>query len=74
MSAILEADKLTRVFSRGIFNKVHNVAVNDISLRIDEANPSITVIAGESGSGKNDIGVDAARIYAPYQRLDPISG
>ncbi len=55
MSAVLEAEHLTRVFSRGLFNKVHNVAVNDISLRIDEDDPSITVIAGESGSGKTTL-------------------
>ena len=55
MSAVLEADHLTRVFSRGIFNKVENIAVNDISLRIDDDNPSITVIAGESGSGKTTL-------------------
>ena len=55
MSAVLEADHLTRVFSHGLFNKVENVAVNDISLRIDDDNPSITVIAGESGSGKTTL-------------------
>ena len=55
MSAILEADRLTRVFSRGVFNKIHNVAVNDISLSVDDENPSITVIAGESGSGKTTL-------------------
>ncbi len=55
MSAVLEADHLTRVFSRGLFNKVENVAVNDISLQVDDDNPSITVIAGESGSGKTTL-------------------
>ena len=55
LSAVLEADHLTRVFSRGLFNKVENVAVNDISLRVDDENPSITVIAGESGSGKTTL-------------------
>lgn len=55
LSAVLEADRLTRVFSRGLFNKVENVAVNDISLRVDDENPSITVIAGESGSGKTTL-------------------
>ena len=55
MNAVLEADRLTRVFSRGLFNKVENVAVNDVSLRIDDDNPSITVIAGESGSGKTTL-------------------
>ena len=55
MSAVLEADRLTRVFSRGLFNKVENVAVNQISLQINDDAPSITVIAGESGSGKTTL-------------------
>ena len=55
MSAVLEADRLTRVFSRGLFNKVENVAVNQISLQINDDDPSITVIAGESGSGKTTL-------------------
>ena len=55
MSYLLEADALTRVFSRGIFNKTENVAVKEISLGIEEDNPSITVIAGESGSGKTTL-------------------
>lgn len=55
MSYLLEADALTRVFSRGIFNKTENVAVRKISLGIEEDNPSITVIAGESGSGKTTL-------------------
>ena len=55
MSAVLEADRLTRVFSRGLFNKVENVAVNQISLQVNDDDPSITVIAGESGSGKTTL-------------------
>ena len=55
MSAILEADRLTRIFTRGLFNKVENVAVNEISLQINDDAPSITVIAGESGSGKTTL-------------------
>lgn len=55
MSHLLEADRLTKVFSRGVFNKTHNVAVRDLSLTIGEDEPSITVIAGESGSGKTTL-------------------
>ena len=55
MSNLLEADRLTKVFSRGVFKKSHNVAVRDLSLAIGEEEPSITVIAGESGSGKTTL-------------------
>lgn len=55
MSLLLEADNLTKVFSRGVFRKTHNVAVRDLSLTIGEEEPTITVIAGESGSGKTTL-------------------
>ena len=55
MSHLLEADGLTKVFSRGVFRKTHNVAVRDLSLTIGEDEPTITVIAGESGSGKTTL-------------------
>lgn len=55
MSAILQADRVTKVFSRGVFRKAHNYAVRDLSLSIDEDQASITVIAGESGSGKTTL-------------------
>ena len=38
-----------------MFNKVENVAVNQISLQVNDDDPSITVIAGESGSGKTTL-------------------
>ena len=55
MSTLLEADRLTKVFSRGVFRKTHNYAVRNLSLAIDEDEPTITVIAGESGSGKTTL-------------------
>jgi peptide/nickel transport system ATP-binding protein len=55
VSGLLEAQNVTRVFGGGLFSKGHTVAVDDVSLVIDEDNPSITTIAGESGSGKTTL-------------------
>ena len=55
MSALLEAQNVTRVFGGGLLSKGRNVAVDDVSLTISDDNPSITAIAGESGSGKTTL-------------------
>ena len=55
MSGLLEAQNVTRVFGGGFLSKAHTVAVDEVSLVIDEENPSITTIAGESGSGKTTL-------------------
>lgn len=55
MSGLLEAQNVTRVFGGGLLSKGHTVAVDEVSLTIDQDNPSITAIAGESGSGKTTL-------------------
>ncbi len=55
MAGLLEAQNVTRVFGSGFLSKEQTLAVDDVSLRIDEDNPSITAIAGESGSGKTTL-------------------
>ncbi|MBV9895417.1 MAG: ABC transporter ATP-binding protein [Chloroflexi bacterium] len=55
MSGLLEAQNVTRVFGSGLLSRGQTLAVDDVSLRIDEDNPSITAIAGESGSGKTTL-------------------
>jgi peptide/nickel transport system ATP-binding protein len=55
VSGLLEAQNVTRVFGAGLLSKGQIVAVDDVSLSINEDNPSITAIAGESGSGKTTL-------------------
>jgi oligopeptide/dipeptide ABC transporter ATP-binding protein len=55
MNGLLEAQNVRRVFGGGLLSKGHTVAVDDVSLAINEDNPSITAIAGESGSGKTTL-------------------
>src|SRR5215212_8163759 len=52
---LLEALNVTKVFGDSLFSKRRTVAVDDISLIINEEKPSITAIAGESGSGKTTL-------------------
>jgi peptide/nickel transport system ATP-binding protein len=57
VSTFLELDHVTKTFgSEGMFgNGQVTVAVDDVSLSIDEDEPSITTVAGESGSGKTTL-------------------
>src|SRR5947199_9326684 len=55
VTGLLEAQNVTKVFGGGLLSKGHTVAVDDVSLVIDEGNPSIAAIAGESGSGKTTL-------------------
>lgn len=57
MTELLEARDVRKVFfSGGFFKKQATVAVDSLSISIQEHPPSITAIAGESGSGKTTLG------------------
>ena len=55
MTSLLEAQNISRAFGSGALSQARVVAVDDVSLVIDEDRPSITAIAGESGSGKTTL-------------------
>ncbi len=52
MTSFLEMRSVTKTFGSG---PGATRAVSDFSYSVDEQNPSITAIAGESGSGKSTI-------------------
>lgn len=52
---LLEALNVSKVFGDSLWSKRRTVAVDDVSLIINEAKPTITAIAGESGSGKTTL-------------------
>jgi len=53
MTALIEARHVTKVFGGEFLNRRKAlVALDDLSLTIEEAPPTITAIVGESGSGK----------------------
>ena len=56
MGSLLEAKNVTKTFGGGVFSKEEElIAVNDISLNLEEENPKIIAVAGESGSGKTTL-------------------
>jgi peptide/nickel transport system ATP-binding protein len=55
VTALMEAQNVTRIFGGGVLTKGHTVAVDGVSVTINEEKPSITAIAGESGSGKTTL-------------------
>lgn len=56
MTALLELRNCSKVYKSGFFSPKVTVALDDFSLTIDEANPTITAVVGESGSGKSTLG------------------
>ena len=56
MPSVLEAKNVTKVFGGGFLSREEeNVAVNDISMSLDQKNPKFIAVAGESGSGKTTL-------------------
>jgi peptide/nickel transport system ATP-binding protein len=55
MPPLLEARRVTKIFSGGLLRHRGTVALDDLSLALHDDRPSITAIAGESGSGKTTL-------------------
>ena len=55
MVGLLELQNVSKVYSRGLINPVHTTALQPISLKLGEDDPTILTIAGESGSGKTTL-------------------
>jgi oligopeptide/dipeptide ABC transporter ATP-binding protein len=49
---LLEARGIGKVYGGGTFSRRETVALEDITLRVNVEQPSITAVVGESGSGK----------------------
>ena len=52
MGSLLKAENISKEYVSGTFIKKRNLALKPVSFSIDDKTPSITAIAGESGSGK----------------------
>jgi len=55
MAPFLELRNVSKVFGGGLLRKKETVALNNFSLTVDTAQPTVRAIAGESGSGKSTL-------------------
>jgi peptide/nickel transport system ATP-binding protein len=55
MAELLEFKNVTKMYSRGVLSKSSTTALNNVSLTLDEREPTIMTVAGESGSGKTTL-------------------
>jgi oligopeptide/dipeptide ABC transporter ATP-binding protein len=55
MTALLEFKNVSKTFSRGLLSRTSTTALANLSLRIEEEQPTIMTVAGESGSGKTTL-------------------
>ncbi len=53
MTALLRAQRVTKIFRGGVVQRKRTVALKDFSLNIGTDLPSIIAVVGESGSGKS---------------------
>lgn len=55
MAALMELRGVTKVYSRGLVARTSTVALRDVSLTLNQEEPTIMTVAGESGSGKTTL-------------------
>ncbi|HNP70292.1 MAG TPA: ABC transporter ATP-binding protein [Kouleothrix sp.] len=55
MPDLLELKNVTKTYSRGVLSRTSTTALNDVSLKLAENEPTIMTVAGESGSGKTTL-------------------
>ncbi|MFN8470956.1 MAG: ABC transporter ATP-binding protein [Anaerolineae bacterium] len=55
MTPLLEFKNVTKTYSRGLLNKTFTTALNNLSLSLEQDEPTILTVAGESGSGKTTL-------------------
>src|SRR6476646_3949436 len=55
MASLLEFKNVTKVYSRGVLSKSSTTALNNVSMNLEQDEPTIMTVAGESGSGKTTL-------------------
>jgi len=55
MADLLEFKNVTKVYSRGLLSRTTTTALSNVSLKLNENEPTIITVAGESGSGKTTL-------------------
>ena len=65
MAELLEFKNVTKTYSRGLLSRSSTTALNDVSLRLAQDDPTIMTVAGESGSGKTTLAMLLLGFIAP---------
>jgi len=55
MADLLELVNVRKVYTRGLISRTSTVALDGVSLKLKEDDPTILTVAGESGSGKTTL-------------------
>ena len=65
MASLLELRNVSKIYSQGLLSREQTIALDDMSLAIDDTTPSIIAVAGESGSGKTTMSMLALGFIDP---------
>ncbi len=55
MTPLLEFRNVTKIYTKGLLSRAATTALDDVSLKIEDDQPTILTVAGESGSGKTTL-------------------
>ncbi len=64
MAPLLELRNVSKIYSQGLLSREQTIALDDMTLTVDDATPTIIAVAGESGSGKTTLSMLALGFIA----------
>jgi oligopeptide/dipeptide ABC transporter ATP-binding protein len=65
MAPLLELRNVSKIYSQGLLSREQTIALDNMSLVLDDSKPSIVAVAGESGSGKTTMSMLALGFIDP---------
>lgn len=65
MTPLLEFRNVTKTYAKGLLSRTATTALDDVSLKIEDDQPTILTVAGESGSGKTTLAMLLLGFIAP---------
>ncbi|MCL5996691.1 MAG: ABC transporter ATP-binding protein [Chloroflexi bacterium] len=65
MAPLLELRNVSKIYSQGLLSREQTIALDNVSLMLDDAAPTIIAVAGESGSGKTTMSMLALGFIEP---------
>lgn len=65
MAPLLELRNVSKIYSQGLLSREQTIALDNMSLTLDDASPRIVAVAGESGSGKTTLSMLALGFINP---------